>query len=55
VYGLPRMAEAKEIAAAVVSLAAPEFSYLTGTEIVVDGGMSTGRPMTFPPGFEPPA
>lgn len=55
VYGLPRMAEAKEIAAAVVALAAPEFGYLTGTEVLVDGGMSTGRPMTFPPGFEPPA
>jgi NAD(P)-dependent dehydrogenase (short-subunit alcohol dehydrogenase family) len=55
VYGLPRMAEAKEIASAVVSLATPEFSYLTGTEILVDGGMSAGRPMTFPPGFELPA
>lgn len=55
VYGLPRMAEATEIAAAVLSLASPEFSYLTGTEILVDGGMSAGRPMTFPPGFEPPA
>ena len=54
VYGLPRMAEAKEIASAVVSLATPEFSYLTGTEILVDGGMSAGRPMTFPPGFEQP-
>jgi NAD(P)-dependent dehydrogenase (short-subunit alcohol dehydrogenase family) len=55
VYGLPRMAEAKEIAAAVVGLAGPEFGYLTGTEVLVDGGMSAGRPMTFPPGFEPPA
>jgi NAD(P)-dependent dehydrogenase (short-subunit alcohol dehydrogenase family) len=48
------MAEAKEIAAAVVSLAGPEFGYLTGTEVLVDGGMSTGRPMTMPPGFQPP-
>ena len=55
VYGLPRMAEAKEIASAVVSLATPEFSYLTGTAVLVDGGMSAGRPMTFPPGFELPA
>ncbi|MFC4858562.1 SDR family NAD(P)-dependent oxidoreductase [Actinophytocola glycyrrhizae] len=55
VYGLPRMAEAKEIASTVVSLSTPEFSYLTGTEILVDGGMSAGRPMVFPPGFEPPA
>lgn len=54
VHGLPRMAEAKEIATAVVSLATPDFGYLTGTEILVDGGMSTGRPMTFPPGFELP-
>jgi NAD(P)-dependent dehydrogenase (short-subunit alcohol dehydrogenase family) len=55
VYGLPRMAEAREIAAGVVALAAPDFGYLTGTEILLDGGMSAGRPMTFPPGFEPPA
>ncbi|MBB4904934.1 SDR family NAD(P)-dependent oxidoreductase [Actinophytocola algeriensis] len=54
VHGLPRMAEAKEIATAVVSLSTPDFSYLTGTEILVDGGMSAGRPMTFPPGFELP-
>jgi NAD(P)-dependent dehydrogenase (short-subunit alcohol dehydrogenase family) len=55
VHGLPRMAEPKEIATAVVSLATPDFSYLTGAEILVDGGMSAGRPMTFPPGFELPA
>lgn len=54
VYGLPRMAEAREIASAVVSLATPAFSYLTGTEVLVDGAMSTGRPMTMPPGFTPP-
>jgi NAD(P)-dependent dehydrogenase (short-subunit alcohol dehydrogenase family) len=54
VYGLPRMAEAKEIAAAVLAVAAPELTYLTGTEVLVDGGMSAGRPMTMPPGFEPP-
>ncbi|HEX6354636.1 SDR family oxidoreductase [Actinophytocola sp.] len=55
VHGLSRMAEAPEIASAVVALATPDFGYLTGTEILVDGGMSTGRPMTFPPGFELPA
>ncbi|WP_459717261.1 SDR family NAD(P)-dependent oxidoreductase [Actinophytocola sp. KF-1] len=55
VYGLPRMAEAKEIASAVVALATPAFGYLTGTEVLVDGAMSTGRPMTMPPGFPPPA
>lgn len=54
VHGLPRMAEPREIASVVVALAAPEFSYLTGTEILVDGGMSAGRPMAMPPGFEPP-
>ncbi|TDV55457.1 SDR family NAD(P)-dependent oxidoreductase [Actinophytocola oryzae] len=54
VYGLPRMAEPREIASAVVSLATPEFGYLTGTEVLVDGAMSAGRPMTMPPGFEPP-
>jgi NAD(P)-dependent dehydrogenase (short-subunit alcohol dehydrogenase family) len=55
VYGLPRMAEPREIASAVVSLATSEFSYLTATEVLVDGGMSAGRPMTMPPGFQPPA
>ena len=54
-YGLPRMAEPREIASAVVALATPDFGYLTGTEVLVDGGMSAGRPMTLPPGFEPPA
>jgi NAD(P)-dependent dehydrogenase (short-subunit alcohol dehydrogenase family) len=53
VHGLPRMAEPREIASAVVALATPEFGYLSGTEVLVDGGMSTGRPMTMPPGFEP--
>jgi len=54
VYGLPRMAEPKEMATAVLALASPDFSYLTGDAVLVDGGMSTGRPMTFPPGFQPP-
>jgi NAD(P)-dependent dehydrogenase (short-subunit alcohol dehydrogenase family) len=54
VYGLPRMAEPSEMATAVLALASPEFSYLSGTSILVDGGMSAGRPMTMPPGFPPP-
>jgi len=54
VHGIPRMAEPKEIAATVLAVAAPELTYLTGTEVLVDGGMSAGRPMTMPPGFEPP-
>ncbi|GAB3464461.1 SDR family NAD(P)-dependent oxidoreductase [Actinophytocola sediminis] len=53
VYGLPRMGEAEELASAVVSLASPEFSYLSGTSVLIDGGMSAGRPMTMPPGFPP--
>ncbi|WP_410637088.1 SDR family NAD(P)-dependent oxidoreductase [Amycolatopsis sp. lyj-346] len=49
VHGLPRMAEPREIAAAVVALAAPDFAYLTGTSVLVDGGLGTGRPMVMPP------
>jgi NAD(P)-dependent dehydrogenase (short-subunit alcohol dehydrogenase family) len=55
VYGLPRMAEATEMATAVLALASPDFGYLSGTSVLVDGGLSTGRPMTMPPGFPPPA
>lgn len=55
VYGLPRMAEPNEIATAVLALASPDFSYLTGTSVLVDGAMNAGRPMTLPPGFQVPA
>lgn len=55
VHGLPRMGEAKEIASAVLALSSPDFAYLTGTSVMVDGGLSVGRPMTMPPGFTPPA
>ncbi|MFK0248489.1 SDR family NAD(P)-dependent oxidoreductase [Amycolatopsis azurea] len=54
VYGLPRMGEATDIASAVLALASPDFGYLTGTSVLVDGGLNTGRPMTIPPGFTPP-
>ncbi|OOC07483.1 SDR family NAD(P)-dependent oxidoreductase [Amycolatopsis azurea] len=54
VYGLPRMGEATDIASAVLALASPDFGYLTGTSVLVDGGLNTGRPMTMPPGFTPP-
>ncbi|MBE1575848.1 SDR family NAD(P)-dependent oxidoreductase [Amycolatopsis roodepoortensis] len=55
VHGLPRMGEAAEIASAVLALASPDFAYLTGTSVLVDGGLNTGRPMVMPPGFAPPA
>ncbi|MGH7910321.1 MAG: SDR family oxidoreductase, partial [Candidatus Dormibacteraceae bacterium] len=37
---LGRMGDAQEIAAAVAWAASPQASYVTGTTIVVDGGMS---------------
>ncbi|KFU81334.1 NAD(P)-dependent dehydrogenase, short-chain alcohol dehydrogenase family [Amycolatopsis lurida] len=55
VHGLPRMGEAAEIASAVLALASPDFAYLTGTSVLVDGGLNAGRPMVMPPGFTPPA
>ena len=44
---LNRLADADEIANAVMFLASNESTYLTGSEIVVDGG-STGSPLGAP-------
>lgn len=38
----------------MLALASSDLSYLTGESVLVDGGLSTGRPMTMPPGFPPP-
>ena len=45
------MAEPQEIAASVLALAGDEFSYMTGSSVLVDGGATAGRQMTMPPGF----
>ncbi|MGP3965055.1 SDR family NAD(P)-dependent oxidoreductase [Nonomuraea sp. 3N208] len=48
--GLERVAEPEEIAGAVLALASPEFGYMTGTSVPVDGGATAGRKMVLPPG-----
>lgn len=48
VDGLERMAEAEEIARAVLGLASDDFPYMTGASITVDGGSSAGRKMIQP-------
>ncbi|MFE3018820.1 SDR family NAD(P)-dependent oxidoreductase [Streptomyces sp. NPDC059256] len=46
--GLERMAEADEIARAVLGLASDDFAYMTGASVSVDGGVSAGRKMVQP-------
>ncbi|MGI5450643.1 SDR family NAD(P)-dependent oxidoreductase [Streptomyces sp. CA-243310] len=48
VDGLERMAEAEEIARAVLGLASDDFPYMTGASISVDGGGTAGRKMIQP-------
>ncbi|MEU8952979.1 SDR family NAD(P)-dependent oxidoreductase [Streptomyces sp. NPDC048518] len=48
--GLERMAEAEEIASAVLGLASDDFPYMTGASVAVDGGSTAGRKMIRPGG-----
>lgn len=48
--GLERMAEAEEIAHAVLGLASDDFPYMTGASVAVDGGATAGRKMIQPSG-----
>ncbi|MEV7618293.1 SDR family oxidoreductase [Streptomyces sp. NPDC089799] len=48
VDGLERMADAEEIARAVLGLASDDFPYMTGASITVDGGSTAGRKMVQP-------
>ncbi|CAM5277220.1 3-phenylpropionate-dihydrodiol/cinnamic acid-dihydrodiol dehydrogenase [Streptomyces avidinii] len=48
VDGFERMAEAEEIARAVLGLASDDFPYMTGASISVDGGSTAGRRMIQP-------
>ncbi|MFI7341041.1 SDR family NAD(P)-dependent oxidoreductase [Streptomyces sp. NPDC050085] len=48
VDGLERMADAEEIAHAVLGLASDDFPYMTGASVSVDGGSTAGRKMINP-------
>lgn len=51
VDGLARMADAEEIARAVLALASDDFPYMTGASVTVDGGSTAGRKMIQPSGM----
>lgn len=46
--GLGRVAAPSEIATAVLTLCRPELSYMTGSIVPVDGGITAGRPLILP-------
>ncbi|WP_131787268.1 SDR family NAD(P)-dependent oxidoreductase [Protofrankia symbiont of Coriaria ruscifolia] len=52
--GLQRMAEPEEIARVVLALASDEFSYMTGSSVLVDGGATAGGRSIMPAGAAPP-
>lgn len=46
--GLKRIAEPEDIASAVVAMASDDFRYVTGTSLMVDGGLTAGHEMILP-------
>lgn len=49
-HPIGRVAAASEVAAAVLFLAGPDASFITGAELCVDGGLSVSCGATLPPG-----
>jgi NAD(P)-dependent dehydrogenase (short-subunit alcohol dehydrogenase family) len=47
-FPVPRVAQAEEIAALITYLASTESSYVTGSEVVIDGGLTAGPAMFDP-------
>jgi enoyl-[acyl-carrier-protein] reductase (NADH) len=53
---IPRAGNPEDIAAMATFLASDEADWITGTSMVVDGGMNTGNaPASFGPGFSGPS